>query len=154
VRIRSISPADKLALQTGLQRLSPQSRQLRFLQPKPRFTSAELRYLTEVDGYDHVALVIEGDDALVAVGRFVRHAHDTTSAEIAVTVCDDMQGRGVGTLLGLALAEEARAVGIQHFTAIMAPDNIAALRLFRRLSHHLHTEIHDGVREMVADLAA
>jgi GNAT superfamily N-acetyltransferase len=154
VRIRPILPTDKLALQTGLRRLSRRSVQQRFLQPKPRFTSAELRYLTEVDGSHHVAFVAEEGDDIVAVGRFVRDSADPTYAEIAVTVCDHLQGQGVGTLLGLVLADEARSVGVQHFTAIMAPDNTAALRLFRRLSYHLHTEIHDGVREMVADLAA
>jgi GNAT superfamily N-acetyltransferase len=154
VRIRPITPGDKPDLQAGLQRLSRRSQQLRFLQPKPRFTSAELRYLTEVDGHDHVALVAEDAHGIAAVGRFVRDPADPTSAEIAVTVCDDHQGQGLGTLLGLALADEARSVGVQHFTAIMAPDNIVALRLFRRLSLRLRTEIHHGVREMVADLAA
>ena len=153
--IRPILPSDKAALQAGLRGLSARSAQLRFLQPKPRFTSAELRYLTEVDGRDHVALVAEREDgSLAAVGRFVRDRNDATYAEIAVTVCDELQGKGLGTLLGLALAEEARQVGVLHFTAVMAPHNVAALRLFRRLSHHLRTEIHGGVREMVADLAA
>jgi GNAT superfamily N-acetyltransferase len=155
VRIRPISPTDKQALQEGLQRLSPRSRQLRFLQPKPRFTSAELAYVTEVDGRNHVALVAElPDGTLAAVGRWVRDPRDATYAELAITVCDEMQGQGLGTLLGLALTYEAYALGVQHFTAVMAPDNTSALKLFRRLTHHLHTEIHDGVREMVADLAA
>jgi len=155
VRIRPIEPTDKLALQSGLQTLSARSVQLRFLQPKPRFTSVELAYLTEVDGCNHVAFVAEQEDGtMAAVGRFVRDRNDPTSAEIAITVCDHLQGQGLGTLLGLALADEARSVGVQHFTAIMAPDNEAALRLFRRLSLHLRTEIHNGVREMVADLAA
>ena len=155
VRIRPILPTDKAALQTGLQRMSPRSRQLRFLQAKLHLTSAELRYLTEVDGHDHVALVAEQPEAsIAAVARFVRDDRDPTYAESAVTVCDDWQGQGIGTLLGLALTNEARAAGVEHLTAIMALDNTAALRLFRRLSLHLHDEIHDGVRELVADLAA
>ena len=39
----------ELCLESALQRLSPDSRHKRFLAPKPRFNSAELRYLTEVD---------------------------------------------------------------------------------------------------------
>jgi protein lysine acetyltransferase len=155
VRIRPILPTDKAALQAGLQRMSLRSQELRFLRAKPRLTSAELRYLTEVDGHDHVALVAEqSDGSIAAVARFVRDDRDPTYAESAVTVCDDWQGQGIGTLLGLALTNEARVAGVQHFTAIMAPDNAAALRLFRRLSTHLHDELHDGVRELVADLSA
>src|SRR2546423_10261447 len=60
-----------------LAHLSEESRRLRFLGAKPRFTGAELRYLTEVDGCDHYALVAQlADDplAIVAVARFVRLA--------------------------------------------------------------------------------
>ena len=46
-------------LEQGLHNLSETSVQRRFLSPKPRFSRAELRYLTEVDGRNHVALVAE-----------------------------------------------------------------------------------------------
>ena len=55
--IRRIAPADKDALVAGLGRLSERSVYQRFLSPKPRLTASELRYLTEVDFVDHVALV-------------------------------------------------------------------------------------------------
>jgi hypothetical protein len=54
--------------------------QRRFLTLKSSFSRAELRYLTEVDGRDHVALVAEdpGDPCrrLIAVGRFVRRLEE------------------------------------------------------------------------------
>src|SRR4051812_50162136 len=59
-RIRPIAPDDKALLQDGLQRLSPESVRRRFLGPKARLSAAELRYLTEVDGRDHIALVAVG----------------------------------------------------------------------------------------------
>lgn len=152
VTIRPIRPDDKARLSAGLSRLSPASAHARFLSPKPRFTSAELRYLTEVDGIDHVALALAEGDDIIGVGRFVRSADDPTSAEVAVVICDALQGRGLGTMLGLALADAARQRGIEHFTATMLPDNVAALRLLTRITRHLHSELHDGVRELVADL--
>jgi GNAT superfamily N-acetyltransferase len=152
VTIRPIRPDDKARLSAGQRRLSPASAHARFLSPKPRFTSAELRYLTEVDGVDHVALALAEGDDIIGVGRFVRSAADPTSAEVAVVICDALQGRGLGTMLGLELAEAARARGIEHFTATMLPDNVPALRLLERITHHLHSELHDGVRELVADL--
>jgi GNAT superfamily N-acetyltransferase len=163
VVLRPIGPGDAPTLAAGLGRLSPASVHARFFTAKPRFTAAELRYLTEVDMVDHVALVAaleDEPDGLVAVGRFVR---DRTTgrgdgAEIAVTVCDALQGRGLGRALGLALAGHARARGITRFTATMLPDNAAALALFRTISSALHhevrNEVHQGVRELVADLAA
>ncbi|WP_354700277.1 Acetyltransferase Pat [Paraconexibacter sp. AEG42_29] len=153
--VRPIRPDDKAQLAAGLALLSEASIYRRFLAPKPRFTTTELRYLTEVDGLDHAALVaVDRTGALVAVGRYVRSQTDPESAEVAVVVADHLQGRGVGTWLGLQLADRARAAGILHFTAIMLPDNTAALRLLTRISAHLRTSYHDGVRELIADLAA
>ena len=73
--IRRIRPADKLRLSAALTRLSDESTRSRFLAPKPRFTSAELRYLTEVDFSDHFAIVAVLRDrpgVIVGVARWVR----------------------------------------------------------------------------------
>ncbi len=112
VRIRPIRPEDKALLKWGLAHLSPATIQRRFLTPKPRFTAAELRYLTEVDGHDHVALVaIDEDGDLLGVGRFVR-LEDPAEAEIAIVIADPMQGQGLGTRIGYELVEEAVRHGI------------------------------------------
>jgi GNAT superfamily N-acetyltransferase len=155
--VRPIRPEDKALLTGGLARLSPASRQKRFLSPKHRFTLAELRYLTEIDGVDHVAYVALRGDApteLVAVARLVRNPENPLAAEIAVAVGDCFQRRGVGTLLGDLLATAARDRGIRWLTATMAADNAPAHRLFRHVSTRL-SERHDGaVDELWADLAA
>src|ERR1700755_3517601 len=101
VVIRPIRPDEKGVLAEGPRPLSPQSAQRRFLTPKRTFSRAELRYLTEVDGRDHVALVAEYPcypvRRLIAVARFVRLEDTPDAAEIAVTVADDWQGRGLGS---------------------------------------------------------
>jgi GNAT superfamily N-acetyltransferase len=89
-----------------------------------------LSYLTELDHHDHEALVAVGDDgALVGVARFVRRTGDRRAAEVAVTVADDWQGRGVGTTLLELLADRARAEGISRFTAIILARNRSMLAL-------------------------
>jgi protein lysine acetyltransferase len=159
ILVRSIRADDKRMLEDGLRHLSDESVQRRFLTLKRSFSRAELRYLTEVNGRDHVALVAEypGDPArrLIAVARFVRLADDPTTAEAAIVVADDWHRRGVGSLLAEQLAERARDAGIRRFTATMASDNVAAHRLMSRLTTHLegHHAGH-GVSEMVLDLAA
>jgi RimJ/RimL family protein N-acetyltransferase len=152
VRLRPIRPDDKVLLQRGLAHLSLASTVQRFLGPKPAFSAAELRYLTEVDMVDHVALVAMLGDELIAVGRFVRDPERPDHAEIAITVADPYQGRGLGTLLGHALATEARARGIARFTALLHGTNEAAHRLFRRICGQLDSELRDGVREVAADV--
>ena len=154
--VRPIRPDDKALLVAGLARMSEASRELRFLSPKPRFTLRELRYLTEIDGVDHVAYVALRGDApreLMAVGRLVRNEEEPATAEIAVAVGDCWQRRGVGTLLGDLLATAARDRGIRWLTGTMAADNVAAHRLFNHVSTQLRHQRDGGVDEVWADLA-
>ena len=159
VLIRPIRADDKRMLTDGLRRLSDESVHRRFLTPKRSFSRAELRYLTEVDGRDHVALVAEHPSGpvrrLIAVARFVRLAEDPHAAEVAVTVADDWQGRGLGSMLSEQLASEARRLGIRRLTATMAADNVPAHRLMARLTDHLEQHhVGSGVDELVLDIAA
>jgi acetyltransferase len=156
--LRPIRPDDKARLATGLGRLSAESVYRRFLAPKPRLSAAELRYLTEVDGHDHAALVAVpagvpvADAPVVAVGRWIRLRDRPDRAEIAVVVGDPLQGQGLGRALGLALADLAREHGIRAFTAVMLADNVPALRLLAALTDRLESAVGGGVRELVAEL--
>jgi RimJ/RimL family protein N-acetyltransferase len=157
VLIRPIRPDDKALLARGMASLSPRSARLRFLAPKNHLTVAELRYLTEVDHVDHYALVaVLADDptTMAGVGRWVRDAVHPDRAEVAVVVGDCYQGQGLGTTLGIALADGARALGVGRFTATMLPENVAAQRLFAHISGRLTRRVEGGNYELVADLAA
>jgi RimJ/RimL family protein N-acetyltransferase len=159
VLIRPIRADDKRMLSDGLRRLSDDSVQRRFLTPKRSFSRAELRYLTEVDGRDHVALVAEYPAEpvrrLIAVARFVRLADDREAAEVAITVADDWQRRGLGSQLTELLAADARRLGIRRFTATMAADNLPAHRLMGKLTDHMEQHyVGSGVDELVLDIAA
>ena len=88
-------------------------------------TEARLAYLFEVDYVDHfVWVVTEGvDGPVVADARFIRDEDDPDSAEVALTVADAYQGRGIGTLLLVALAVAARVEGIKRFHGQVLSDN-------------------------------
>ena len=135
VLIRPIRGADAPALADGFARLSPRSRQMRFLTSKAELSAAELRYLTEVDHHDHEALgaVDHAAGRGVGVARYIRSAEDARSAEIAVTVVDEWQGRGLGTELVAQLSQRALAEGIRRFTGLAAADNVAVARLARNI---------------------
>jgi len=133
VLIRQVQPADAPLLADGFARLSPQSRQMRFLTTKKELSPAELRYFTAVDHHDHEALgaLNHADGRGVGIARYVRLAEDPQAAEIAVTIVDGWQGRGLGTELLARLVGRARAEGIHRFTALVSADNQAAAGLLR-----------------------
>ena len=136
VLIRQVHSADAPLLADGFARLSPESRRLRFLRRKNELTPAELRYFTDVDHHDHEALgaLDHAGGRGVGIARYVRDAGDPQSAEIAVTVVDDWQGRGLGTELLAQLSGRARAEGIRRFTALVSADNAAMAALLRSVS--------------------
>jgi len=156
VRIRPIRPEDKALLSWGLTNLSEASVHRRFLAPKPRFTDGELRYLTEVDGHDHVAFIAEDESgSLIGVGRFVRLTDDPVAAEVAIVVADPFQGQGIGTLLGQRLADDAARQGVLRFTATVLSENRAAQALMTKLTGRLDRRVAGrGTSALSADLAA
>jgi acetyltransferase len=158
MRIRPIEPADKEALAAGYLRLSDETIRRRFLTPKPRLSAAELRYLTEIDGHDHVAFVaspVEHPDWIVAVARFVRNAEDPRSAEFAIVVGDRYQRCGLGSALARSLIEAAREHDVARFTATSLSDNVAVRRLVATISEHLvYDRNSSGIDEVVLDIAA
>lgn len=157
VVIREIRPSDRALLARSRDRFSDESMRRRFLAPKPRLTTTELRYLTEVDGESHYALVatpLDDLDSIVAVARFVRLYDDPTTADAAIIVADDLQGRGLGRRLAQQLGDAARDRGIKRFTASMLTDNKPALALMRTLSDRLEQHYEEGYREVVTDIAA
>jgi GNAT superfamily N-acetyltransferase len=125
VVVRPIEPGDKGAVAKAFERLSEDSRYMRFLTAVDELGEAELRYLTEVDHRDHEALIAFDPPTrdAVGVGRFVRAENEPGSAEAAVTVIDDWQGRGLGTALCNLIAERAREEGITRFTALLLAEN-------------------------------
>ena len=136
VVIRQVRSADAPLLADGFARLGPESRRLRFLRRKDELTPAELRYFTDIDHHDHEALgaLDHAGGRGVGVARYVRDTSDPQAAEIAVTVADDWQGRGLGTELLAQLSGRARAEGIHRFTALVSADNAAMAGLLRSVS--------------------
>ena len=142
VSVRQIAPDDKAALVAAFARLSPDSRYSRFFSPISELDSQTVEYLTNVDHHDHEAVVAVDPVTGVGVGvaRYVRRRDDPQSAEVAVTVADDWQGRGVARLLLEELADRARAEGVKWFTAVVQARNERAVRLIQGMRPLEHTE--------------
>ncbi len=125
VRLRQGHHSDRELLLRGFERLSAEGRYRRFLAATPELTDDMVRYLTEVDHHNHEAIVAteERNGEGVGVARYVRNPQQPDTAEVAVTVIDEWQGRGLGTLLLEVLGGRARAEGIKRFTAMMLASN-------------------------------
>jgi len=135
VLIRQVRSTDAPLLADGFARLSPRSRWMRFLSAKTTLSAADLHYFTEVDHHDHEAIgaLSAADGRGVGIARYVRDTDDPQAAEIAVTVVDDWQGRGLGTELLSRLSDRARQAGIHRFTALVAAENVTVAGLARKL---------------------
>ena len=154
ISIRPIAPDDKAQLKATFDRLSEESRFRRFLSPKNELTPRELAFLTEIDHRDHEALVAvtaRGAEG-IGVARYVRSAHDFGVAEVAVTVADDWQHRGVGTALLAALVERARAEGVRRFSAVVHSSNRPMFELLDQLGAIVSSSRDGSTVEIEIDL--
>lgn len=158
--IRPIRRDGGPTLADHLKRLSPESRYQRFFSAKREFAPDELVFLTHPDGINHLALVLAILDAegrekdSVGVARCVRDPQDPATAEAAVAVMDEWQGRGIGRLLLKALAADAYRAGIRHWRGTFLSDNIAVRKILEGLgSKEWEEATGHGIIEVVYRLA-
>jgi RimJ/RimL family protein N-acetyltransferase len=135
--VRPIRPADGPELQRGLAAMSESSRYARFGTVPQRLSARELRYLTEVDQRQHIALIAfdltDDPPRGVATVRCVRVPGEPEVAELAVTVVDSHQGRGLGTLLLALLVAAARTQGIERLRSYVLATNVRMLEILDQL---------------------
>jgi RimJ/RimL family protein N-acetyltransferase len=155
LQIRQLTPADRDRLAEAFARLSDRTRYLRFHTPKPRLSSAELTYFTEIDHTTHEALVaVEPEEQrLVGVARYAPVHGEPATADFAIVVADEWQGRGVGGRLARDLLARAAANGVRRITASTLEENRAARRTLRGLGFRTRG-FAGGVVEMDLALAA
>ena len=157
VYLRAIHPGDRKSLREELfLKLSRESLRNRFLALKLDLSPGELTYFTDVDFLHHVALVAEVDCGshrrLVGVGRFVRGDRESDHAEIAITVIDAFQGKGIGGLLLQQLIDCARGLGVAQLEGSMFAQNTRMAKLLRKTRLPYRSSHESGVVSMSLDL--
>jgi GNAT superfamily N-acetyltransferase len=144
VALRPFRPGDGHLLVDGFNRLSSASRYRRFLSPVPRLTDSMLAFLTSVNESDHRAWGALTDEPAGPVGagvvRWIRSTTDPAVADVAVTVIDDYQGRGLGGLLLDVAVLDALACGIDRFEGLVLGENIVSRRMLARAGATLHPD--------------
>ena len=131
VRIRPATAADEHLVQDYFVGLSDESRRLRFWAQSVDVTEAARRTV-DVDGVDHLTLIatLGAEGQMIGGAQFIR-VDTTARAEVALSVTDEFQGHGLGSILVGMLAQAATAQGIGTFVAEVLPENHRMIGVFR-----------------------
>ena len=150
LRVGSVNPENKSQITSGFKDLSPSSIRYRFSAVKKEVTPQELQYFTEVDGQDHYALGIEergGKGRGIAVVRLVRSTTDQHEAEVAVTIIDEYQRRGLGTLLINLIILAALERDLTQLSFTYMPQNLGIKKLLNKVGQPVKGQInHNSVQ--------
>lgn len=136
VLIRPVRRDDAAAERAFIEALSPQSMRYRFLGQVRHPSSELIARFTNLD-YVHdlaFAAVVHDDarDKFVGIARYSTSS-DGTDCECAVTVLDEWQGKGLGSVLMKHLIEVARSRGIKHMWSLDSAENLEMADLARYL---------------------
>ena len=143
--VRPLRRDDRSLIEYALKKLSARTLYSRFHSRGIRLGPRDLDHLTNTDGRDHVAwLAVDPDEntelPAIALGRYLRSAQRPDRAEVALTICDRHQGRGVSKVLLGALCASASAAGIERFYGSLQAENLAMRRLMESLGAVLTVE--------------
>ncbi len=147
--IASLTPADRAHIQAGLKYMSHESIRNRFMGSKRDFTEKELDYLTSLDGLNHYAVGVEEAEAPhrgVGVIRMVRSESDGEEAEVAITIIDDYQKKGLGSVLLDVLFLAAKERKVSKFSFTFFAQNEGIMKLIEKKGVPLVIRSHDSVR--------
>ncbi len=137
--IRPVRPADALLYDAFLGRLDKEAIRMRFLAPRRHFPAEMAMRLTRLDYDREMAFVaLAPDGSLAGVSR-IACAPDHRSAEYALIVRSDLEGRGIGSALMRQLIAYAKADGIERLDGMILADNTPMLDLVRRLGFCIET---------------
>ena len=141
IDLDAISKADVELERDFIERMSPEARRMRFLGHINAPSDELLKSLTDLDLNREMALIAtidhQGSEVEIGVSRYAT-GDDRTEGECAITVADDWQHRGIGTLLMRRLIEVARARGLKRLFSIDDPDNDKMQALAKDLGFTRH----------------
>jgi GNAT superfamily N-acetyltransferase len=137
VFIRFLKQIDREYIDKGYKELSYKSQYFRFISPPKCLSDKYLRYLTEIDNKNHVAIIafaVEKHLKLaIGVARYIRLIDNPSLAEYAITVADLFQNQGLGTILFNLLTEHAKKNNISNLIGYILSENFAMLKIVK---HH------------------
>ncbi|MEP0844304.1 MAG: GNAT family N-acetyltransferase [Phycisphaerae bacterium] len=157
VLIRPIRSEDEPRMKEMFYSFSEQTVYLRFHAVLKSMPHNKLQVFCNVDYDTEMALVATvgepGAEEIVATGRYLTDP-SKTRAEMAFTVRDDWQRRGLGTLIFQRLIEIGKSQGITRFSADVLVENSGMLKIFHRSGLNIETSTESGVVHVEMSLPA
>ena len=154
IEIRAAQREDFEAVRDMHAKMSPDNLYLRFFSMSAMVAEQEARRICREPGPDHAALLAILDGEVVGCGTYEQAGAGSRSAEVAFTVADDLQNRGIGMLLLEHLVSLARGRGFRAFTAETLSENAAMLRVFADAGLQAQRSLVDGVYDLTFPLPA
>ena len=154
IEIRAARPEDFDAVRDMHAKMSPDNLYLRFFSMSPLAAEQEARRVCREPGPEHAALLAMLDGQVVGCGTYEQAGTESLSAEVAFTVADDLQNRGIGMLLLEHLVSLGRGRGFRAFTAETLSENAAMLRVFADAGLQAQRSLADGVYDLTFPLPA
>jgi RimJ/RimL family protein N-acetyltransferase len=161
VTIRAIRPDDKDRIVEAFKNLEAESVYTRFFRHKSELTNGELKAITEVDFENTVALVVTipvdgGNETIIGAGRYILYDPPNVqrSAEIAFTVEEDYQGRGIAGRILKHLIHIAQEKGVSQFEAEVLAENRSMLAVFARSGLPMKKSLEEGAIHLTLSLSA
>jgi len=150
--IRPVKPSDERLMQEYLYNLSERSVYLRFFQRLKAFPHELAQEMVAVDYMERFGIVATVGTAdaerIVAAAHWILDVNENM-AEVAFSVADDFQRRGIGRYMSHLLARLARQRGIHGFRAATLAENLGMRRIFEHEAQDnnstLHTTYEEGV---------
>lgn len=144
--LRPITPADRDAIRAFYDRVSDQSKYLRFFGTHPALTDDDLDRWLHTDGYDKVTLVMVERGNIVAVAGYsiVEQFLPSRVGDVSFLVQDSHHGKGVANILLEHLAEIGREGKVERFFAEMLTQNRRMVQVFVRAGYSAKPELEDG----------
>ncbi len=150
-RLRPVRTGDEPRIADLFAGLSRDTMVMRFFGPH-RVSDAEIDRLLDLDGVDAAALLVERGGDVIALAEYDRQP-GLSEAEVAFVVADQLQGRGLGTLLLEHLASRARRAGIRRFVADTLAVNSKMLGVLRAAGFARQYERDAAVTRVVLDIS-
>jgi RimJ/RimL family protein N-acetyltransferase len=152
VIVRPAHLTDEEGLQQLFYRLSVESQHRRFFGLRSEFAHAEMQRMVDLDYQSRMALVATSDvGELVGLVSYEARPGEV-DAEIAFTVSDDWQGKGLGSILLARMIVAGRANGLRTFSADVLAGNDAMLAVFHQSGLPLQDSVKEGIHHVVMRL--
>ncbi len=147
VEIRAQQPGDREGVRAAVRRASTETLYHRFFAVKRKFSEQEAHFFLDIDFVHHVVLVAvtneDGQPTIIGGCRYV--VIEPGRAEVAFSVIDDYQRKGLGTALMRHLAAIAREAGLSELVADVLADNTPMLKVFKRSGLTMTESLHGSV---------